>query len=337
MPKLSQFQRAAIIGELQRGKMKAAIARDMGVTKSCVTKIARKVARLGPERSLKNSPGAGRPPKSSLQDVKRIIREIKKEPFLTAVKIKKRLALDHLSVRRIQEILQKAGYPARKAARKPLLTPAMKEKRLKFAQDHLHWSEEDWLDVMFSDESSFKLIRGTSKTVRRGKGDRFDQRFTVKTVKHPGSVIVWAGFDGRHGRAGMRFLPKNVTMNTKEYLDTLEAHMLPWYQGRSNTKFLQDGAPCHKSKKSMTWLAENGVSVMDWPGNSPDLNPIENMWNLMKRRLEEKQVTSVEMLKEEIINIWITEVSHEYCEKLARSMPRRLAKVVENQGGHTKY
>ena len=96
--------------------MKAVIALEMSVTKSCVTKIARKVAR--PERSLNNSPGAGRPPKSSLQDVKRIIREIKKEPFLTAVKIKKRLSLDHLSVRRIQEILQKAGYPATKAARK---------------------------------------------------------------------------------------------------------------------------------------------------------------------------------------------------------------------------
>ena len=60
MPKLSQFQRAAIIGELQRGKMKAAIAMEMGVTKSCVTKIARKVARLGPERSLKNSKSGGK-------------------------------------------------------------------------------------------------------------------------------------------------------------------------------------------------------------------------------------------------------------------------------------
>ena len=62
MPKLSQFQRAAIIGKLQRGKMKAAIAREMDVTKSCVTKIARKVARPGPERSLKNSPGGKQAP-----------------------------------------------------------------------------------------------------------------------------------------------------------------------------------------------------------------------------------------------------------------------------------
>ena len=337
MPVLSKFKRAAIIGMLQMGKKKATIAKEMGVTKSCLTKIAKKVEKLGAERSLKNSPGAGRPPKSSLQDVKLIVRAIKKEPFLTAVKIKRRLSLDHLSVRRIQEILVKAGYPARKAARKPLLTPAMMEKRLKFATDHLDMTEEEWLDIMFTDESSFKLIRGVAKTVRRGKGDRFDNRFTVKTVKHPGSVMVWAGFDGRGGRAGMRFLPKNVTMNTKEYLDTLEAHMLPWYQGRGNTRFLQDGAPCHKSRKSMAWLAENGVDVMDWPGNSPDLNPIENMWNMMKGRLEEKQVTSVEMLKKEIIAIWVTEVSQEYCETLARSMPCRLAKVIEMKGGHTKY
>ena len=58
--KTQPIQRAAIIGELQRGKMKAAITMEMGVTKSCVTKIARKVARLGPERSLKNSKSGGK-------------------------------------------------------------------------------------------------------------------------------------------------------------------------------------------------------------------------------------------------------------------------------------
>ena len=135
----------------------------------------------------------------------------------------------------------------------------------------------------------------------------------------------------------MKFFAKDQTMNTDLYLETMENHMLDFSEERGNTHFLQVGAPCHKSKRSMAWFQEKGIQLIDWPGNSPDLNPIENMWQIMKRKLEEKEVSSVTAMKEEITNIWENEIAVQYCRTLTRSMPNRLQAVLEAKGGPTKY
>ncbi len=69
------------------------------------------------------------------------------------------------------------------------------------------------------------------------------------------------------------------------------------------TVFLQDGNPCHKSKVVMNFLKESQgqFSIMDWPGNSQDLNPIENCWSYMKKRLKgNSDITSLPKLMEAI-------------------------------------
>ena len=84
----------------------------------------------------------------------------------------------------------------RRPAKKPLLTEAMRAKRLKFAREHAHWGVEQWAQVMFTDESTFRTIWSSgSVMVRRWPGsNRYDPRFTVPTVKHAQSVRVWGGF-----------------------------------------------------------------------------------------------------------------------------------------------
>ena len=100
---------------------------------------------------------------------------------------------------------------------------------------------------------------------------------------------------------------------------------------------MQDGAPCHKSKASMAFLAENRLHVLPWPGNSPDINLIENLWNQMKRKVEELQPGNLKELKTTIATVWATKTTLEECQKLARSMPRRIQAVLAAGGGHTKY
>ena len=76
--------------------------------------------------------------------------------------------------------------------------------------------------------------------------------------------------------------------------------------------------------------------VLDWPGNSPDLNPIENCWNLMKSKLKEYKFSNINQLREKLIQLWI-EMPVEYFTNLAESMPRRLKLVIEKDGWMTKY
>lgn len=112
----------------------------------------------------------------------------------------------------------------------PLLTAAMKKKRFGFCNKYKDWISEQWKKVMFSDESTFRLVRGGSKTVRRpSTASRYDPKYTVKTVKHPDSVMVWGAFSGNMGRGGLYFLPKNVTMKGSNYIKVLEEHLLPFW------------------------------------------------------------------------------------------------------------
>ena len=71
----------------------------------------------------------------------------------------------------------------------------------------------DWRKVMFSDESTFRLVRGRYELVRRPSGvSTYDSRYIIKTVKHPKSVMVWGAFSRDMGRRGLHFLSNNVTM-----------------------------------------------------------------------------------------------------------------------------
>ena len=79
------------------------------------------------------------------------------------------------------------------------------------------------------------------------------------------------------------------------------------------------------------------IQTLELPGNSPDLNPIENLWCLMKNKVSEKHPTSFSALQLAIKKVWVKEVFLDYCCKLIESMPHRLQKVIKNKGGHTKY
>ena len=328
------------MGYLKAGWTISQVAKELGRDKSAISRLAKKAREMGEEKAMVRSPGCGRKNLASLGDIRKILRMVQKRPFITAKSIKRLLGEDgdKFSVRRIREILQNAGYKSRHAARKPLLTERMKMQRMEFATSHLHWTAEMWGKVMFTDESTFRLVRGGIKRVRRPPGsNRFDQKFCVKTVKHSGSIMVWAGFDGRWGRAGISFLKPGTTMNAEVYVATLEDHLLEFFHGRGCTHLLQDSAPCHKARRTMAFLEDQGIEVIKWPGNSPDLNPIENLWTVFKNKLEEKKCTSVAEMKEEITRIWCRDITKEYCRTLAQSMPRRLQAVLEADGGHTKY
>ena len=104
--------------------------------------------------------------------------------------------------------------------------------------------------------------------------------------------------------------------------------------------FMHDGARLHTARIVSNWLDDNNFNhFKPWPGNSPDLNPIENLWATMKQRLRGRDTSTVKKLTKEIEDIWekLDKNGKDIIENLAVSLPDRLQEVKKRKGRSTKY
>ena len=139
------------------------------------------------------------------------------------------------------------------------------------------------------------------------------------------------------GTAGLYFLQPGTTMNGAKYLDVLKDKLETYMVVHDCDVFMHDGAPWHRAKSVKSFLREENVDILDWPGNCPDLNPIENSWHVIKNKVAVPRPTSMESLKTGIKIVWNQKISPEYCSNLIDNMLRRKAAVVKSRGGLTKY
>ena len=100
--------------------------------------------------------------------------------------------------------------------------------------------------------------------------------------------------------------------------------------------FQHDNNPKHTTKKTTAFLQRRKVKALQWPSMSPDLNPIEHLWGVLKRKAEKRGPSNIKELKNIFEEEWDA-IQPTACSSLVYSMPRRLASVITNGGGHTKY
>ena len=117
---------------------------------------------------------------------------------------------------------------------------------------------------------------------------------------------------------------------------------LNWRQTINNFEIsqpihLDDSAPSHRTQKVKNWHAENEVIRLDWPGNSADLNPIENLWSILKYDMKRKMIKNQRELIESFIKAWNRYSDGDLTKNLALSMKKRLKMVIENKGGQINY
>ncbi len=107
-------------------------------------------------------------------------------------------------------------------------------------------------------------------------------------------------------------------------------------QSSADLLFQQDLAPAHTAKSTKSWLNDHGVGELDWPANSPDLNPIENLWGIVKRKMRNKRPKNADELKATVKETWAS-IPPQQCHKLITSMPRRIEAAIKTKGAPTKY
>ncbi len=225
----------------------------------------------------------------------------------------------------------------RKRATKPLLNQRQRQKHLTWAVEKKNWTVAQWSKGLFSDESKFCISFGNQgPRVWRKSGEAQNPCCLKSSVKFPQSVMIWAAMSSA-GVGPLCFLKS--TVNAAIYQEILEHFMLPSADklyGDANFIFQQDLAPAHTAKGTKSWFNDHGVTVLDWPANSPDLNPIENLWGIVKRKMRDTRPNDADELKATVKETWVS-IPPQQCHKLITSMPRRIEAVIKAKGAPTKY
>lgn len=222
--------------------------------------------------------------------------------------------------------------------KKTFISERNRLKRLDFAKAYVSKPPEFWKNVIFSDESKFNIFGSDGKkTVWRKPNTSLQIKNLKPTVKHGGGHIMIWGCMSFNGVGEMAFIQGN--MNAIQYISILRDNLF-----NSAVKlgiadsyyFQQDNDPKHTAYITRLWLLYNVKKRLQTPPQSPDLNPIENLWHILDMQVRKRKISNKADLKQALREEWL-KISSETCHKWIESMPRRLQAVIEAKGMHTKY
>ncbi|CAK9809123.1 Transposable element Tcb2 transposase [Anthophora quadrimaculata] len=183
---------------------------------------------------------------------------------------------------------------------------------------------------------SFSFLN-IKKFVWRKPNTELQQRNIHTTVKHGGGNVMLWGCMGYNGVGNIAFIKES--MKAEKYIDILRNNLSESAKKLCLNRtyyFQQDNVPKHTAKKTKEWLLYNVPKQLITPPQSPDINPIENLWHLLNIEIRKRKISNKTDLQRIILQEW-PKISKEITKKLVESMPKRLQAIIDAKGMHTKY
>lgn len=338
---------AQVIALIENGLSQRAVAVQLDMTRAAVRRVFQRYEETG---SFHRRPGTGRKRFTTARDDRFIVSTILRNRHLNAVQVQQQLrevrgvVISQWTVRRR---LKENNLTSRVPAIGQKLTPAHRQARLRFARDHLNWTLEQWGSVLFSDETRICLYGSDRRRkVYRRPGERFAECcIEERSAYGGGSCMIWGAISmgartdpvfirrgnrlhERGGLTGARYIEEILAMHVVPYVDYIGDEFI----------FMHDNARPHTARIVQDYITEVGFRVMEWPACSPDLNPIEHLWDELKQRIRARLHTpnSIPELIVAVEEEWLN-IPQETIANLIRSMPNRMRDVINARGGHTHY
>ena len=255
---------------------------------------------------------------------------------VTARKVKEKCELD-VNVRAVQRTLHRISLKYAKAKKKITLTKKHKGARLECAKRWLT-KHVDIKKVIFTAEKRFKFDGpdGWCTWSRRGEPVVLNKR---QMGGGGGGVMVW-GMIFANGNIWLEWLKGRL--NSKSYKQSLDELALPRIRREMRNDFIlrQDNCSIHVSKLIKEWKVKVNMTTLEWPARSPDLNLIENVWEMLAQLVyDEPEITKEAQLWERILGAkkQLIETRRDVIVHMFDHYEERLIKVIEKKGDITDY
>lgn len=323
----------------REGLRQVDIARRLGVHQGTVSKLLKRHRETGGYGSRRRS---GRPRISTPREDRVLRRMCRTNRFMTATMLRSwwmRTIRRRCSIRTVRARLLAAKLKACRPCRRPMLNRRHRQTRRHWTEAHRNWQLGHWRHCVFVDESRFTLyIRDGRVRVRRSAGERL---IDACIVQHHGnrvpSVSIWGAIHFG-GKSQLVFI--DGTLDQFSYMDIIRDNLLPFARRtfQDNFVLVQDNATPHKARRTMRLLATEDVEVMDWPPMSPDMNPIEHVWDHIGRQIRDMDnpPLTLDDLRTAVQRHW-DGMPQDVIDNLVDSMPRRVQALAAAHGGHTRY
>lgn len=328
------------VAMLQEGNSQRSVAIRVGVSRRAIRNLWERYQETG---SVARRAGTGRTRATTDQEDRYIRLTARRERSITARTLQNRLRQStgtRVSEQTIRNRLHEDGQRSRMRVIRLKLTRAHRAARLRFAREHLNWTIDNWRTVLFTDESKVKFFSDDRRVrVWRKEGERFSEACIHGTDRFGGpSVMVWGGIS-LMGKTELVFLEEG-TITAASYIErVIQPHVIPFGQRiGENFVFMQDNARAHTARITQRALSEANITVLPWPAMSPDLNPIEHLWDHLKRSLKSNfsHVNSRQDLINALKVCW-EQIPTENVIHLIESVPDRLRECIRTRGGPTRY
>ena len=318
------------------------ISKILQLPKSTVQYI---IARWKKYGTTKNCSRTGRPRKVQPREMRCLKRTLRKNRWTSLRSITSEFNTTiqkKLSCKTVRRRIADLGFKSYVPAKKPLISERNRRKRLLFYNSYRQFSISDWSRVIWSDESRFNLFHSDGRErVWRCQNERYNQDCIRKTIQgNGGSVLIWACF--YKTTLGPCFI-LDKTVNSTTYIDEVltpfyARFYVPSLERGQQLLFQQDNAPSHTSKQTKRWMEQKQIQQLSWPPQSPDLNLIEHLWDVLQRQINSRSLLpkTLSELKVALVEEWRA-IPGSILEKLVEGMPKRLEELRKARGLNTRY
>ncbi len=338
MGRLSVETRSQIVALKVAGLSWNKIGSQLNVKRTTMQSVWKKYQLTG---SVSNKRVTGRPKKLTPTDVRRVCRIAIKSPKLSVASITSRLnktVTAAVCSKTVRRYMHANKFRGRTAAKKLLISPTTRLARLNWCRQQLSMlaRSPNFFDrVLFSDEVRFGFSSDGPVWVWRRANERYRPQCTIGRSSVRQSIMYW-GCISYDGTVSLTRCTNN--MKATEYIVALEGAAIQVASTECGMVFMDDNAPIHRAGLVTEWKQHHRVDSLNWPAYSPDLNPIENVWGLIKNRIRSSAHPPVTLadLDTAVRQQWDS-LSPAYIQQLYASMTRRLQACIRAHGFPTKY